>query len=447
MDESQVSACSFTEWYPAFSRHTFPSVMLLLPPGFAEFVTQDGVFLPDSSTAMPRRHSADPCSVEGVDYTSWSESETSSSSSTCDSGSLAAVHRGVDVSEFSDFQRQIDEAIARLGGKVLPKLNWSAPKDAWWMTSTQTMACTNSDEVLLLMQSSDRIAHDVCRAYESCSSSSSRQQGATGLIATNGSRPALTMVLRQWQTILPGREFRCFVHSSEVVGISQRDLTQRFDILPAAKSAIRVAILMLHHRHIAKRFPLDDYTYDVYVSAANVVQVVDFNPAGGVTALLLFESWSELGFDGLAATSSVHTPRSLPSTTTSSEAGDICNEESASQSAAAIAHLSCDGPSLTGTDGDASTSEALSGSRTSQRQGRRRHDDSTGHCHSSAGRGASNGSVCHQHEVTQVDFRIVTEAVVMRSAAGGYGVPFDFVDDGANAAVEDFARAYHRSQQ
>lgn len=46
----------------------------------------------------------------------------------------------------------------------------------------------------------------------------------------------------------------------------------------------------------------------------------------------------------------------------------------------------------------------------------------------------------------QVDFRIVTERVVMRSQAGGYGVPFDFVHEDANAAVEGFAAAHQGSQ-
>lgn len=125
------------------------------------------------------------------------------------------------------------------------------------MTSTQTMACTTSDEVgcgcrlwgslkcamkgctlyswrscllgsmkrlwsemqvLLLMQSSDRIVHDVCHAYDFCGSSSDMQSQAVCPIATLGSRPPLTLVLRQWHTILPGREFRCFVHRNQVVG-------------------------------------------------------------------------------------------------------------------------------------------------------------------------------------------------------------------------------------
>lgn len=442
VSDSHVSACSITEWYPNFLHHTFRSEMLPLPPGFSEFLTQDGVFLPDSSNAMPRRHSIDSFAVEGVDYTSWSDSHSSSSGGTCDSSSSSVVHHGIDVREFAGFQTLIDGAIVRLGGKVLPKLNWSAPKDAWWVTSSQTTACTTSDEVFLLLQSSDRIAHDVCHAYDSFSSSSGGDLSARDGTAARGSIPALTMVLRQWHTFVPGREFRCFVHHCKVVGISQRDVTQRFDLLSAAMNAVREAILLFHCQHIEAVFPLDDYTYDVYVTEANVVRLVDFNPAGGVTALLLFDSWTELGFDGPSATSEGrHTPCLHPSKATTSEKNDTCSEDCSLESPVSTAHLPLGALSIAVTDEDCSSKTRSR--RTVESQDRVHYGNRTESRSSSGGRGSS----CHAHEPPPVvDFRIVTEAVVMRSAAGGYGVPYDFVDDGANAAVEDFARAYHRSQ-
>ena len=49
--------------------------------------------------------------------------------------------------QFDSFVADIDAAIAELGGKVLPKLNWSAPKDAVWLKPSRDIACTNADEV------------------------------------------------------------------------------------------------------------------------------------------------------------------------------------------------------------------------------------------------------------------------------------------------------------
>ena len=41
----------------------------------------------------------------------------------------------------------VDAAIASLGGRVLPKLNWSAPVDAAWLVPNNCIACENADEV------------------------------------------------------------------------------------------------------------------------------------------------------------------------------------------------------------------------------------------------------------------------------------------------------------
>lgn len=55
------------------------------------------------------------------------------------------------VPAFPELFAQIGAAIAALGGRVLPKLNWSAPLDAAWLTTTGSIACTNADEVGLRM--------------------------------------------------------------------------------------------------------------------------------------------------------------------------------------------------------------------------------------------------------------------------------------------------------
>ena len=63
-------------------------------------------------------------------------------------------------------------------------------------------------QVLLLLQSSDRIAHDICDALPLCGGGRLDAAGA----------PELALVLRQWRALAPGREFRCFVAGGELVG-------------------------------------------------------------------------------------------------------------------------------------------------------------------------------------------------------------------------------------
>ena len=52
MTASELKSCSCTEWYPAFEHVTFRSRLLPLPPGFADFIVRDGVFVPPSTTAV-----------------------------------------------------------------------------------------------------------------------------------------------------------------------------------------------------------------------------------------------------------------------------------------------------------------------------------------------------------------------------------------------------------
>ena len=138
-----------------------------------------------------------------------------------------------------------------------------------------TVCLIAAAQVLLLLQSSDRIAHDICHAFDGCATltamppavtssadlyTASQQQSPADaaaqphdrqqdMAATAGSdaaaapatlpsagmvtgghrsgqngaaapvtRPQHVLVLRAWRDLRPGREFRCFVRGREVVG-------------------------------------------------------------------------------------------------------------------------------------------------------------------------------------------------------------------------------------
>jgi D123 len=149
---------------------------------------------------------------------------------------------------------------------------WSKNLALLWPTVFVVAAA----QVLLLLQSSDRIAHDICHAFDGCSNLSAtppavtasadlhaataqqspadaaaqlqgRQQdmavaddrdatatanatlpqagvmteehrsGQNGAAAPV-TRPQHVLVLRAWRDLRPGREFRCFVRGREIVG-------------------------------------------------------------------------------------------------------------------------------------------------------------------------------------------------------------------------------------
>lgn len=120
------------------------------------------------------------------------------------------------------FERLLDAEIARLGGTVLPKCNWSAPKDATWMSADETLRCRTGAQVMLLLRSSDEVVSDIefARAH--------------------GIAPHIC--LKQWRAIPPALEFRCFVLAGQLRGIAQRNMFECFPFLKDHKDAIRSAV-------------------------------------------------------------------------------------------------------------------------------------------------------------------------------------------------------------
>lgn len=108
-----------------------------------------------------------------------------------------------------------------LGGEVFPKLNWSSPKDASWITHNGTLKCTNFNEVCLLLKSSDFVMNDLTNAYKFCEDNQAPH-----------SSDSFELVLRKWtNNWVPGTEFRCFIKDNKLIGISQRHINTYFDYL------------------------------------------------------------------------------------------------------------------------------------------------------------------------------------------------------------------------
>ncbi|KAK9792491.1 hypothetical protein WJX73_008072 [Symbiochloris irregularis] len=268
MDARQVAACQFGQWYPTFEKLTFKSVIIDLPEEVIEHLLQDGVYVAASSRALPKRSQAGQLeeSSSCVDWEEDTEDED----------------EGSQVGMFPEFCADLDKAIKHLGGRVIPKLNWSCPLDATWISSSGSMLCTCSDEVFLLLKSSDRVMHDMTSAFEGCPPSQLQP-------------PRLQLALRRYLDLRPEREFRCFVHQHMLIGISQRHITDFFPTLVDQRMEFLHAITEFHAANLQCKFILPDYTCDVYINTKGQVRLVDFNPIGGTTSPLLFQ-WEELPF-------------------------------------------------------------------------------------------------------------------------------------------------------
>lgn len=192
----EVFKCQFSSWYDMFrnvdqqrSNVTIKSVVIRpLPSSFIEFLQSDGVRLPLGATEVS---SCAPSEQEG-EYV-WSSSSGEGDSHD-DDGDEQITPRQF---SFPELNRQIQEGIEELGDSVVPKLNWSAPKDATWINNG-TLKCQTPGDVYLLLKSSDFVMHDITHAVEDPSS------------------VEYELVLRKWCNLHPSMEFRCFVYNHEL---------------------------------------------------------------------------------------------------------------------------------------------------------------------------------------------------------------------------------------
>ncbi len=182
--------------------------------------------------------------------------------------------------------------IAELGGKVAPKLNWSAPKDATWISATNSMECRLPSDIYLLLKSSDFVSHDLEHAFDGCidATSSPNRNPPKG---TDRQEIPYHLILRKYILLNPSVEFRCFVRSRTLLAITQRDLNH-FEFLFPMKGTLRARIQIFFDEKLRDTFPDENFVFDVYIPPPHKrVWLVDVNPWAPRTDPLLF-SWMEI---------------------------------------------------------------------------------------------------------------------------------------------------------
>jgi D123 len=215
--------------------------------------------------------------------------------------------------ELAMLDRQIRAALRELGGSVLPKLNWSAPKDASWINAG-SLRCQTPGDIYLLLQASDFVSYDVHHALQdvastqeeddhSNSSSSSSSTRSSKVDGADTTFSGYKLALRKWCHLYPSQEFRCFVKHRTVVAISQRHSTSHFPHLVQQQDEIRQRLVDFHGEYVKNRFAVNhqqggapvvaNYVLDAYIDRHDKVWIVDFNVWGSRTDPLLF-TWRQL---------------------------------------------------------------------------------------------------------------------------------------------------------
>lgn len=279
MKISEVLNCTFSEWYSRFKDHTIKSCILPLPTEFVDYLLADKVVLPEGTVMLSANNDGDDSDEEenkdDQDDVDWESEE-----------GFAAV---AEEPCFPEFEAEVKAAIKKLGGMVFPKLNWSAPRDASWISFDKTLKCTCPSDIYLLLKSSDFVCHDLTQPFHLCSDDENIR---------NEALVKYELVLRRWQELNLASEFRCFVKDNTVIGICQRHNDMFHNHLVEEKNDIIADILSFHSNIIKGNFPDKNYCFDVYRHSKGKLLLLDFNPYGPVTDSLLF-SWDELLQDDL----------------------------------------------------------------------------------------------------------------------------------------------------
>jgi len=260
--------------------------LIPLSQSFLSYLRADGIILPpDDDEPRP----------------DWSDSDSGIFSSTENASEPEEDEDDDPSAEWRDVHQTIKDTIEELGGKVVPKLNWSAPKDATWINATNSMECRTPNDVYLLLKSSDFVTHDLEHAFDDCVDDPA---GSDDLATTPKDHSGSTsiqddanipyhLVLRKYVQLNPSVEFRCFVRNRKLIAICQRDLNH-FGFLFRMQDKLRHRIQTFFDEKLKDTFPDPSFAFDVYIPPPHDrVWLVDINPWAQRTDPLLF-SWLEL---------------------------------------------------------------------------------------------------------------------------------------------------------
>ena len=147
------------------------SRIIPLSPEFVEYLREDGIVLADDDEG-------DGAAGRGEGEEEWQTDSTSNPpaprawrqpDSDSDEEDAAEPPALPPNRRFPAIHQAIADQIRALGGAAAPKLNWSAPRDATWISPHQnTMKCTCPNDVYLLLKSSSFVSYDLEHAFDDC---------------------------------------------------------------------------------------------------------------------------------------------------------------------------------------------------------------------------------------------------------------------------------------
>lgn len=249
----EILQCSYSSWSRQVPQENLiPSKVLAIPREFLEYLESESITIPRKvEQATPNSDN---------EFSDWEEEEE---------------ERVDPTKNFPQFHQEIIKGIKELGGVIIPKLNWSAPKDATFMMINNEMKCSDVNDVYILLKLSNHINHDLDAAFEEVKEVPNIKY---------------EMVLKQWININPALEFRIFIRQGRIIGVSQRDLNY-YDYLEGLKPTFQELIDQFIESIDVN---MEKMIIDVYIPKPyNRVIIIDINPFSRKYDPLLY-TWNEL---------------------------------------------------------------------------------------------------------------------------------------------------------
>ncbi|KAK4204360.1 putative cell division cycle protein [Triangularia verruculosa] len=283
--------CSYDYWFPKYRTSCVRSEIIPLTPDFVSYIHEDGIILAHEGSSDPNQEEDDD---------DWEPTNPSSDfpppprepddESDSDDEEETTPNRLPPNQRFPDLHNKIESTIKQLGGAVAPKLNWSSPRDATWISRhPNTVKCTSANDIYILLKSSSFISHDLNHAFDDT-------------VPVPNSPPFQpVLVLRSYFNIHPSLEFRCFVKDRNLVALTQRD-PNYYPFLRSLRPHIISRTKELFTKRLKFTFPEGDFVFDVYIPEASYddevnrlgrARLIDINPWAPRTDPIMF-GWDEL---------------------------------------------------------------------------------------------------------------------------------------------------------
>ncbi|KAK9240749.1 D123-domain-containing protein [Lipomyces kononenkoae] len=310
LTKQHVKNCAFSSWHKRYKKLT-PRATVIKPvgEGFVQYLLSDGIFLPPEGE--PAEWSSDSDfddDATGLATRIQELGSKTSSSKASQSDSESDDDEEIDwdgeddannndpATAFPDLDKRVREVLADYQAAT-PKLNWSSPRDATWITTTNSLKCVTPGDVYLILKSSNFITHDLLHPFEDCISTlPSHAASSTPSSSPRNGLPSdeVELILRKWVDFNPSMEFRVFVRRRRILGISQR-AENYYEFLEPLRDRLTTLLQGFFDEKLRDTFPDENFCFDAYIPKPEQTKVwlIDINPFAARTDALMF-SWVEL---------------------------------------------------------------------------------------------------------------------------------------------------------